>query len=133
MSSLQFVVTAVFSALAIGAASLLWPKLTSKPSPKPLTEVRRLVVETPVGKEAAAVLGVSQDESTQPVDLRQWAAEQGNAILNNISNSAEQAVVSGVVKQIMGQIDKLPDNQKQELRQSLCVPPTPAPSQQPVQ
>lgn len=121
MSSLQLVFASIGSALAISIASLLWPKITDKPSPAPLTQVRKLVEQTPIGKQAADVLGVSDTAPSGPINVRDWAVAQGNAIVSNIEQKASQAVMSQVVSQIVTQIDKLPDPQKQELQQVLCA------------
>lgn len=121
MSVFQFLFAAVGSAIAISITSLLWPKVTSNPSPAILTQVRHVVVQTPIGKQAADVLGVNNDQLPAPINVRDWAVSQGNAIVSNIEESASRAVASQVVKQLMGQIDTLPDNQKVELQQILCA------------
>ena len=123
MSALQFLLAAIGSAVVISVASLVWPKVTNKPRPAALTQVRNAVVQTQVGQQAAQVLGVSDEAATGPVNVRDWAVAEGNAIVNNITDSASQAVVSQVVKQMLGQIDKLPGDQKQQLQQILCAPP----------
>lgn len=121
MSALQFLFASVGAAAAISIASLLWPKFTTKPSPPALTQVRQAVEQTPLGKQAADVLGVSDNQPTAPVNIKDWAVAQGNAIVSNIAESASQVVVSQVAKQIVGQVSTLPDSQKTELRQILCA------------
>lgn len=123
MSSLQFVIASIGSALIISAVSLLWPKFTAKPVPPALTQVKNVVEQTSLGRQAAQVLGVS-DAAPTPVDLQQWAAQQGNAILGNITNSAQQVVITSVVRQIAGQIDKLSPDQKQQLQEVICASPS---------
>ncbi len=124
MSALQFLFAAVGAAVAISVASLLWPKLTSKPSPAALSQVRQAVEQTPLGKQAADVLGVTDNQPTTPINVQDWAVAQGNAIVSSIAQSASQAVVSQVVKQIVGQVNTLPDSQKAELQQILCATPS---------
>lgn len=121
MSALQFLLASIGATIAISLVSLLWPKVTTNPSPAVLTQVRNVVVQTPLGKQAADVLGVSDSQSSGPINVKDWAVSEGNAIVSNIAESASQVVVSQVVKQMIGQIDKLPDNQKVELRQILCA------------
>ena len=121
MSTLQFVFAAFGAAIAISVASLLWPKLSANPEPPLLTTVRSVVQQTPLGAQAADVLGVSDAASAEPINLSDWAVSQGNAILAHIEESATKTVVSSVAKQLIGQIDALPEDQQSELRSILCA------------
>lgn len=121
MGGIQFLFVSLGATIAISIASLLWPKVTSKPSPTVLTQVRHMVVRTPIGHQAADVLGVTDEGQTQPVNVGELAVSAGNAIVSHIEESATQAVASQVVKQVLRQIDKLPENQKLELQQQLCA------------
>lgn len=120
MSALQFLISSIGATVVISLTSLLWPKFTTKPSPPVLTQVRKVVEQTPLGRQAADVLGVSDSQETAPVNVKEWAVAQGNAIVSNIEDSASRAVVSSVVRQMVGQIDKLPNDQKLQLQQILC-------------
>lgn len=121
MSALQSVFATVALVIGVAGASLLWPKFTNKPIPAPLAQVRSVVQQTPLGQQASQVLGESTDGHPGPVNLSEWAATQGNAIVTNIEQSASHAVVSGVVRQLIGQIDTLPQDQKAQLQQILCA------------
>lgn len=113
MSAFQFLFAAIGSALAISISSLLWPKLTNKPSPPALTQVKHIVEQTSLGKQAADVLGVSENQVTESINISDWAVAQGNAIVLNVAQSASHAVVSQIV-------NKLTEDQKVELQQILC-------------
>lgn len=125
MTSLRFIVAAFGSAVVISLVSLLWPRFTDRPSPPVLTKVRQTVQQTSIGQQASDVLGIENDGTAEPLNVEEWVAAQGNAILSNISDSAQQVVVNQVVRQIMTQVDRLTPEQKTELQHSICVPPTP--------
>lgn len=112
MSALQFVFAAIGLAIALSVSSLLWPKVTSKPMPDALVQVKHAVEQTPIGKQTADVLGVSDDQTPEPINIGDWAVAQGNAIISNITESATDAVVSSVAKQI---------GKNEELQQILCA------------
>jgi len=111
MGALQFLFASIGATIAISITSLLWPRVTNKPSPPALTQVRQVVEQTPIGKEVAQVLSA--------VNIRDWAVSEGNAILSNIEQSASNVVVSNIVKQ-------LSEAQKIELQQILCSTPSAA-------
>lgn len=128
MTSLRFIVAAFGSAVVISLVSLLWPRFTDRPSPPVLTKVRQTVQQTSLGQQASDVLGIENDGTAEPLNVEEWVAAQGNAILSNISDSAQQVVVNQVVRQIMTQVDRLTPEQKTELQHSICVPSTPQPA-----
>jgi len=119
--TLRFIVVAAGSAIVISAVSLLWPRLTNKPSPPTLTKVRKTVQQTPLGKQASDVLGIEENGTAEPLDVEEWVAAQGNAILSNITETTQKVVVTQVVKQIVNQIEKLPETEKEQVQQIICA------------
>jgi len=126
MSTIQFTVAAIGAAVGITAVSLLWPILTDKPEPEALLRVRDTVRQTELGAKASDILGVESDTEAEPLNVSEWAAAQGNAILQNVSDTAQSLVVTQVVRQILTQIEHLTPQQRAELEQAICVPPEPS-------
>lgn len=112
---------AVFG-VTISGGSLVWPRVTSSPRPKLLQEVHDTVIKTPVGAQAAQVLGVSTDQNVQPINLGQIAGNIGNAIKTAAQNRAQTIVTAQIVGQLSNGYEKLPKDQQQQLQQIICKP-----------
>jgi hypothetical protein len=122
MQLFQFLGAGIGAAVVVSFASLLWPKFTAQPRPPALTKVREMVVQTSVGKQAADVLGVSDDATPGPVNVGSFITSEGNAIVSNVGKAAQNAVTSKVIEQLASQFDKLPDDQKTQFQTLICSP-----------
>lgn len=122
MPFLQFIAASVGAAVVISFASLVWPKVSSQPRPAALTKVRDIVVETEVGRNVANVLGVTDETNVTPVSVGTLVASEGSTLVSGIGQAAQNAVTSRLIEQLVGQFDKLPQNQKEEFQKRICQP-----------
>ncbi|MEK7129454.1 MAG: hypothetical protein AAB803_00395 [Patescibacteria group bacterium] len=120
--NVQFLLVAISTALTVGLGSLLWPKLTARARPKPLTEVRNVVMQTPVGQQAAAILGVRDESTVTPINVSSVASSLVSGIVSSVGQKAQETVTRQAVQQIMRQGDQLPADQKQQIQEALCKP-----------
>lgn len=122
MALVQYIGVALGASVFVSFASLVWPKLTSQPRPQPLTQVREVVIQTPLGAQVANVLGVTDEVNVTPVHVGTFVAEQANAAVVTVQKSAQRAVTSRVLHQLAGQFDQLPEDQKVEFQKLVCDP-----------
>ncbi len=120
--NIQFILTLVMGGATLAGASLVWPKLTDKPRPKPLDEIRKVVLKTPMGQQAATVLGVTNEETVEPINIASVAADVTNTVSTSVTNKAQEIVTRQAVEQLTRQIDQLPSEQKAQLQQIFCKP-----------
>jgi len=100
---------------------LVWPRVTRAPRPQLLQQVRDTVVKTPVGANAAAVLGVTDEAKVQPINLGDIANNAWNGIKNAAQKRATTIVMSQVTAQLNSQYQKLPKDQQETLKQIICA------------
>lgn len=122
MALLQYIGVALGSAVMLSFVSLIWPKVTVEPRPKQLTQVRNIVIQTPVGKEAARVLGVSDESNIEPASIGELVAQQANMAVTTVQKSAQRAVTSRLITQLAAQFEQLPKDQQQEFQELICEP-----------
>ncbi|MBI5619331.1 hypothetical protein HY950_00015 [Candidatus Gottesmanbacteria bacterium] len=120
--SLQFILTLGVAALTVGLGSLLWPKLTARVRPKPLTEIRNVVMQTPMGKQAATILGVSDEGAVTPINVSSVASSLVSGVVSAVGQKAQETVTRQAVQQLINQVDQLPADQKQQIQEALCKP-----------
>lgn len=120
--SVQFLLTLMMAGATVAGTSLLWPKLTDKPRPKPLEEVKNMVLKTPMGQQAAVVLGVTNEETIEPINVASVAASVTSNVSSAITNKAQEIVTRQAVEQLTRQIDQLPPEQKTQLQEIFCKP-----------
>jgi hypothetical protein len=110
---------AVFG-VTLSGGSLVWPKVTHAPRPQFLQQVHDSVIKTPVGSQAAQVLGVTDDKNVQPINLGEVANTAWNGIQNEAQKRAQIILMSQVTAQLTNQYEKLPKDQQQQLRDIIC-------------
>ena len=120
---MNFLLALVVASLSFVGGSLLWPRLTKEPRPVPLQQVRNVVVQTQIGKQAASVLGVSDEAHVQPINIANTASEIIGAGEQAVEQRIQYVIVQNAINQLMSQINKLPKDQQTEIRQQLCTPP----------
>lgn len=120
--NVQYFIIAISTALTVGLGSLLWPKLTAKARPKPLTEVRNVVMQTPVGQQAAAILGVTDESTVTPINVSSVASSLVSGIVLSVGQKAQEVVTRQAVQQLLRQVDQLPLSEKQQIQEALCKP-----------
>jgi hypothetical protein len=111
--------TLVFG-VTLSGGSLVWPKVTRTPRPQLLQQVHDTVIKTPVGNQAASVLGVTDDKNVQPVNLGNLANNAWNGIKNAVQKRAQTIIMSQVTTQLMNQYEKLPKDQQKTLQEIIC-------------
>lgn len=119
---LKFLGVASFAATIISLGSLWWPKFTQQARPVPLQQVHDLVIKTDLGKQAAGILGVTDESGIEPINVASLAGEVVNDLLSNAQQKAQEVIITQTVKQLLQQIDQLTPEQKQQIQQTLCKP-----------
>lgn len=117
---LQFVVALLSTSVVISGVSLVWPRFTSQPRPPQLEQVREIVLKTPIGQQAATVLGVADERSVEQINVSSIAGSLAKQAGNAVTEKVAQEVTSRAVSQIISQIDKLPQDQRQILENAMC-------------
>lgn len=120
--NIQFLAVLIGATVSIAGASLLWPKLTTEPRPKPLTEVRKVLMQTPVGQQAAGILGVTDEAAVTPINVSSVASTLVAGVVANVGQKTQEVVTRGAVQQLLRQVDQLPTDQKQQIQEALCKP-----------
>jgi hypothetical protein len=116
----QLVLATLVFGVTLSGGSLVWPRVTSAPRPQLLQEVHDRVIKTPVGSQAAAVLGVTDDKSVQPINLGSIANNAWTGIKNAAQKRAQTIVMSQVTAQLTSQYEKLPKDQQKTLQEIIC-------------
>ncbi|EKD87585.1 MAG: hypothetical protein ACD_36C00013G0003 [uncultured bacterium] len=109
---LQFLVALVGSGLVLSTVSLVWPKFTDQPRPPQLEKVREVVMQTPLGQQAAAYL--------EPINVSSVAGTLAEKAGSAVTEKVTQEVTSRAVSQIISQIDTLPQDQRTLLEEAIC-------------
>lgn len=117
---LRFLFVFLIAVIAVSAASLGWYKITKSPRPQPLTLVHDFLLTTPMGQQAAAVLGVGNESTTQQLNIPQVAGAMAASVAASVKERVQEAVVAGVVTQIAKQYDGLAPDQKKQLESMIC-------------
>ncbi len=128
MPLIQYIAAALGSAVVISIASLVWPKVTTQPRPKQLTQVREIVMQTQAGKNMAEVLGVTDEATVKPMSVGEFVQEQASAMVSNVADSAQHAVTSQVLIQLSKKFSELPKDEQAQFRGLICTPPIPSPA-----
>ncbi len=118
----QFLIALLGTGFVVSTASLIWPRFTEQPRPPQLEKVREVVMQTPVGQQAATVLGVADSGSIEPINISSLAGTLTQQAGSAVTEKVAQEVTSRAVSQIISQIDKLPEDQRQILQSAICQP-----------
>ena len=116
----QLVIAVAVFGITLSGGSLVWPKITNAPRPQLLQEVHDSVIKTPVGANAAQVLGVTDDKSVQPINLGTIANTAWNGIKTAAQTRAQTIVMTQVTAQLTNQYEKLPKDQQKTLQEIIC-------------
>jgi len=116
----QLVLAIAVFGVTLSGGSLMWPKVTRAPRPQILQQVHDSVIKTPVGSQAAYVLGVTDDKNVQPINLGAIANTAWGGIKNAAQKRAQTILMSQVTAQLMSQYEKLPRDQQKTLQEIIC-------------
>ena len=103
-----------FMALVVyrGIFYALPQKFTDKQRPPQLEKVREVVMQTPLGQQAAAYL--------EPINVSSVAGTLAEKAGSAVTEKVTQEVTSRAVSQIISQIDTLPQDQRTLLEEAIC-------------
>lgn len=124
MPLFQFIGAAFGAGLMLAVTSLVWPRITSDPRPPALTKVRDVVMTTAVGKNAANVLGVTDESKITPVSVTTLVTEGATAALDGVAKTAQHNVTTKLIESLGKQFDSLPEDEKKTFREQICQPAT---------
>ncbi|MEK7577178.1 MAG: hypothetical protein AAB492_00985 [Patescibacteria group bacterium] len=123
MQLFQFIGAALGSFVVVSVVSLVWPLVTTAPMPATVQTVRDILMQTSAGKEASVVLGVEDPTTVTPVNVQEFVSKKATAILGAAENTVKQTVTTAVITQVLTRFQELPDDQKQVVRESICITP----------
>jgi hypothetical protein len=86
--------------------------------------VHSQLLKTQLGKETAGILGVSDEAHIRPIDLGQAASSAANSIVQVVEKRIETIIAENAVREVRSQLDRLSSDQKEQLQQILCKPPS---------
>ncbi len=110
---MNFLFALIVAAVSASGGSLLWPRLTSVPRPQLLQQIHDFVIHTPMGTQAATVLGVADEANVEPLDGGAIVGGAMGALKDAVQKRAEAIIITQVTRQI---------SQNQELRELICKP-----------
>jgi hypothetical protein len=116
----QLVLAVAVFGVTLSGGSLVWPRVTSAPRPQLLQEVHDTVIKTPVGANAAQVLGVTDDKKVAPINLGDLANNAWNGIKSAAQKRAQTILMFQVTAQLTNQYEKLPKDQQKTLQDIIC-------------
>jgi len=122
---IRFIGACIFAGLALIGASLLWPRVTVKTRPEILTQVRNSVIGTPWGGNAAQILGVSDENNVEPLNMGTVVSGAIGSLVSTVETRAQEAVTARLVRELIRQFGELPSDQKQQLQEIICQPNSP--------
>ncbi len=121
---IQFVIIFLVAAVTISGVAVAWPKFSSEPRPAPLVKVNDIVKGTPVGKNIASVMGISNETTAEPINVASVATSLKEKLVKAVGEKAQHIVVTQAVRQLASQFDTLPDGDKKQIQELICKPST---------
>ncbi|OGG31572.1 hypothetical protein A3A63_00370 [Candidatus Gottesmanbacteria bacterium RIFCSPLOWO2_01_FULL_46_9] len=118
----QFVIALFIGATSLASGSLVWPRLTTQARPKLLQDVHDIVIKTPIGKQGASVLGVSDEAHVEPINIGQAVGSAAAGLRSAVQKRVQTIIVGNAVNQLSSQFDRLPQDQKERVQHILCKP-----------
>ena len=119
---LQFVAALVITGGSVSVVSLIWPRISGEPRPAPLQNVHDYVLTTPLGNQAAQILGVTDEGNLEPVDVGSVASSVAGSIVSSVEEKAQEFVAKKAAEQPLQRIQTLPADRQQEVLELLCKP-----------
>lgn len=121
-AGVTFIFILAVASIVVGGVSLVWPRLTSAKRPQGLQQVRDALIKSDIGKQAAEVLGVSDEKNVAPISFPSLAASVANSAVSAVEEQAQRTVTTQIIQQLSKQYEQLPPEQKQQLEQIICKP-----------
>ncbi len=117
---IQFILTFFMAVVTVSGVAIAWPKFTSQPRPEPLSRVNDIVKNTPVGKNIANVLGISDNESVEQINIASVASSLTERIAQTVEDRTSRIVVTQAVRQLASQVDKLSSEDRKQIQDLIC-------------
>lgn len=118
----KFIIVLLIAFVSVGSASILWPKFTNRPVPKPLNDVRERIIQTDIGKTAEDILGVSREAESEPINVASVASSLVQTAITTVERQAQRIVIQQTVEQLKKQLDTLPPEEKKDIQDIFCKP-----------
>ena len=116
---MNIVVSLLLTALTVAGGSIVWPRLTNQPRPGPLEQVHNVIKDTSLGKSFANVLGVSDQQSVEPINVASEASKLTASIMKSAQERAAKIVVTQAVRGLIAQIGNLPPEEQAQIHELL--------------
>lgn len=117
----KYLVVLFFTCASVVTASIAWPKISQKPRPQLLEEVYKRVENTQIGKRIANALGV-RNSIQEPISITSIAGEVAGSAVSIIEERAQKVITQQAIEQIVSQLNKLPEEQKEQIQEMICKP-----------
>ncbi len=117
---LKFIIVLSSTIVFVAGASLVWPKITGYPRPDLLTQVKNMVLGTDIGKQAAQTLGVEDEKTVVPLDVKAVAGTAISSAVADVQQKAADAVTREIIIQVVNKIETLAPDQKQIIKDLIC-------------
>jgi len=121
----QFILSTAISLSILAGGSIAWPRITTAPRPKLLDDVHNMVMRTPVGQQTANVLGVSDEQNIQPINVSAIVFGGLNSVKDAVQQRVQATIVGNAVNELNRRFDSLPVEQKQQIQSIICRPVEP--------
>lgn len=122
MPIFQFIGAVIGGSMVMVFTSLLWPRITSEPRPEALTKIREITIETSVGQNLAAVLGVTDEAGITPTNVNDVVTTGANVAIDAVTKSAQHAVTTRLMETFIKQFNDLSEDEKATFRAQICAP-----------
>ncbi|KKR02416.1 MAG: hypothetical protein UT26_C0025G0004 [Microgenomates group bacterium GW2011_GWC1_39_12] len=109
---LKFIITLLSTSAVVGAASLVWPKITNRPLPNPLEKVQQAVLGTEIGQQI--------NDKLDTVHLASSAGEVVNTTFGQVQEKAQEAVTREIIIQVVKKIETLNPEEQQSIKEQIC-------------
>lgn len=91
--------------------SLIWPRISPNARPKPLQQLHDMLLQTPVGQNAANVLGVSDDQTVLPLTPQSITKQ----IVDTIHTRVSDVIITHAVREITKRFKDLPTQDQEKV------------------
>jgi acyl-CoA hydrolase len=116
----RFILSIIMAGAVLSGVSIAWPKFTTSGRPQILAQIYQSVKGTPLGAKTSQVLGVSDINADQTVDIpaiidqmKDWAARQ-------LQQKTAEIINRQAVNQISQGFDKLSPKEQKLLQDAIC-------------
>ena len=110
------------STAVISIISVAWPKITRANRPPQIQKVYEEVVKTPLGRQAASVLGVESESASKSYNMAEATSNIVGSLVSAFRGRIEQNLTEQAAVQVSKQFDILSDEEKKQIQEIICKP-----------